>query len=164
MVRGRTGFARGFACPALLGIPLGPFGISDTGLSPSVVPFSTSFSYPSVSTSWSRNPGGQVRRFGLFPFRSPLQGEFLFLRVLRCFTSPGWPRSPILFGLRWRGMTPAGFSHSEISGSKRVCRSPKLIAACRVLRRLLVPRHPSCALSSLTKNWPTMSSLILGEE
>ena len=34
-------------------------------------------------------------RFGLFPFRSPLLGEsldyFLFLRVLRCFSSP---RSP----------------------------------------------------------------------
>ena len=151
MERGRSGFTRGFTCPVLLGMLLGFFGISDTGLSPSVVPFSTGFSYPSVSLSRSRNPGGQVRRFGLFPFRSPLQGEFLFLRVLRCFTSPGWPRSLILFGLRWRGMTPAGFSHSEISGSKRVCRSPKLIAACRVLRRLLVPRHPSRALSSLAK-------------
>ena len=40
--------------------------------------------------------------------------------------------------------------HSDISGSKLVCSSPKLIAAYRVLLRLLVPRHPSCALSSLT--------------
>ena len=47
-------------------------------------------------------------------------------------------------------MTPAGFPHSEISGSKRACRSPKLIAAYHVLRRLPMPRHPSCALSSLT--------------
>ena len=47
-------------------------------------------------------------------------------------------------------MTGAGFPHSEISGSKRACRSPKLIAACRVLRRLSVPRHPSCALKHLT--------------
>ena len=31
-----------------------------------------------------------------------------------------------------------------------MCSSPKLIAAYRVLLRLLVPRHPSCALSSLT--------------
>ena len=34
-----------------------------------------------------------INRFGLFPFRSPLLGEsfayFLFLRVLRCFSSPG---------------------------------------------------------------------------
>jgi hypothetical protein len=30
------------------------------------------------------------------------------------------------------------------------CGSPKLIAACHVLLRLLLPRHPPCALSSLT--------------
>ena len=38
--------------------------------------------------------------------------------------------------------------HSEISGSKAICASPKLIAACHVLHRLLVPRHPPCALHS----------------
>ena len=47
-------------------------------------------------------------------------------------------------------MTPAGFPHSEIPGSKLICSSPRLIAAYRVLHRLLVPRHPPCALSSLT--------------
>jgi hypothetical protein len=30
------------------------------------------------------------------------------------------------------------------------CGSPRLIAACHVLHRLLLPRHPPCALSSLT--------------
>jgi hypothetical protein len=30
------------------------------------------------------------------------------------------------------------------------CGSPKLIAACHVFLRLLLPRHPPCALSSLT--------------
>jgi hypothetical protein len=49
-------------------------------------------------------------------------------------------------------MTPAGFSHSEISGSKPVCDSPELFAANYVLHRHLTPRHPSCALSSLTTN------------
>ena len=44
----------------------------------------------------------------------------------------------------------AGFPHSEISGSTAICASPKLIAACRVLHRLLMPRHSPCALSSLT--------------
>jgi hypothetical protein len=34
--------------------------------------------------------------FGLFPVRSPLLGElFLFLWVLRCFSSPGAPYHPI---------------------------------------------------------------------
>ena len=40
--------------------------------------------------------------------------------------------------------------HSEISGSTLICSSPKLIAACHVLLRLLMPRHSPCALSSLT--------------
>ena len=44
----------------------------------------------------------------------------------------------------------AGLPHSEISGSQDICSSPKLIAAYRVLHRLLMPRHSPCALSSLT--------------
>src|SRR5262249_25867980 len=47
------------------------------------------------------------------------------------------------------GVHPAGFPHSEILGSKPACGSPRLIAACHVLRRLLAPRHPPYALSSL---------------
>lgn len=47
-------------------------------------------------------------------------------------------------------MTPAGLPHSEIPGSTRVNRSPRLIAACHVLRRLPMPRHSPLALSSLS--------------
>ena len=47
------------------------------------------------------------------------------------------------------GVHPAGFPHSEIPGSKPACGSPRLIAACHVLHRLLAPRHPLYALSSL---------------
>ena len=43
-----------------------------------------------------------------------------------------------------------GFPHSEISGSLDICSSPKLFAAYHVFHRLLVPRHPPCALSSIT--------------
>ena len=50
-----------------------------------------------------RSPTTPVRpephRFGLFPVRSPLLGEsltcFLFLEVLRCFSSLGWRQSSI---------------------------------------------------------------------
>ena len=42
------------------------------------------------------------------------------------------------------------FPHSEICGSMCICHSPQLIAACHVFHRLLVPRHPPCALYSLT--------------
>ena len=47
-------------------------------------------------------------------------------------------------------MTPIGFPHSEIPGSKLACSSPRLIAACHVLHRRHVPRHPPCALYYLT--------------
>ena len=42
------------------------------------------------------------------------------------------------------------FPHSEISGSLDICSSPKLFAAYHVFHRLLVPRHPPCALYSIT--------------
>ena len=44
----------------------------------------------------------------------------------------------------------AGFPHSDISGSMDICSSPKLFAAYHVFHRLLVPRHPPCALVRLT--------------
>ncbi len=47
-------------------------------------------------------------------------------------------------------MTPAGFPHSDIFGSKPACGSPKLFAVDRVLLRLLAPRHPPYALIILT--------------
>ena len=49
------------------------------------------------------------------------------------------------------GSSPYVFPHSEICGSKLICSSPQLIAACHVLLRLPVPRHPPYALSYLTK-------------
>ena len=45
-----------------------------------------------ITMSWPYNPKVQALWFGLFRFRSPLLTEsilFLFLRLLRCFTSPG---------------------------------------------------------------------------
>ena len=44
----------------------------------------------------------------------------------------------------------SGFPHSDICGSKAICASPQLIAACHVLHRLLMPRHSPCALVHLT--------------
>ena len=45
-----------------------------------------------------------------------------------------------------------GFPHSEISGSKPIRGSPKLIAAYHVLHRLLAPRHPPNALKTLDRS------------
>ncbi len=42
----------------------------------------------------------------------------------------------------------AGLPHSEIAGSMPAHGSPTLIAACHVLHRLYMPRHPPVALTS----------------
>ena len=51
---------------------------------------------------------------------------------------------------RFADMTRRGFPHSDIHGSRLVCSSPWLFAAYHVLLRLLAPRHPPSALTSLT--------------
>ena len=66
---------------------------------------------------------------------------FLFLRVLRCFSSPGSPPTSRVVHLQCTGLP-----HSEICGSKLICSSPQLIAAYHVLHRLWEPRHPPYAL------------------
>ena len=47
-----------------------------------------------------------------------------------------------------------GFPHSDIRGSPDICSSPRLFAAYHVFLRLLVPRHPPCALFCLTILFP----------
>ena len=64
-------------------------------------------------------------------------------------------RVPLLtlwIGVRMTEVSSAGFPHSDISGSLDIGSSPKLFAAYHVFHRLLVPRHPPYALSSIT-NW-----------
>lgn len=74
---------------------------------------------------------------------------FIFLRILRCFTSPRFASLNYEFIQGYPGVPRDGFPHSDIHGSKRACRSPWLIATYCVLHRLLAPRHPPKALSSL---------------
>ena len=90
-------------------------------------------------------------RFRLFPVRSPLLGEyFLFLQVLRCFSSLGALPPTYVFSRRILEVRSSEFPHSEISGSKPIHGSPKLIAVSHVLHRHLAPRHSPKALSSFS--------------
>ena len=66
---------------------------------------------------------------------------FLFLWVLRCFSSP---RSPTRSRVSRSSLD--GLPHSDISGSRCICHSPELFAAYHVLLRLREPRHPPYAL------------------
>ena len=60
------------------------------------------------------------------------------------------PLHALWIGAWMTGVPPAGFPHSDICGSLDICSSPQLFAAYHVFRRLLVPRHPPCALIRLT--------------
>lgn len=51
--------------------------------------------------------------------------------------------------IQLRMTSRAGFPHSDISGSMSVADSPKLFAGYHVFLRLLLPRHPPCALNYL---------------
>ena len=85
---GPPSFRRGFTCPALLRIRLGESRISATGLLPSVMDLSRSlrlFSTFVTPYETSYNPERQAFRFGLFPVRSPLLRESLFV-----FSSSGY--------------------------------------------------------------------------
>ena len=55
---------------------------------------------------------------------------------------------------RVTGLLPAGLSHSEISGSILVCKSPELFAAYHVLLRLQEPRHSPYALHYFLPSFP----------
>ena len=136
--------------PAYSGAASVALRVSPTGLSPAAAPLSKGFGYSSSVHSLAVLQPRSVpkhRRFGLLRVRSPLLTQslvyFLFLRVLRCFSSPGSPLS-----CERCPAEPGGLPHSEIHGSRDICSYPWLIAAYHVLLRLREPRHPSCALLS----------------
>ncbi len=98
-------------------------------------------------------PAGLARcQFRLFPVRSPLLREshsVSFPPGTEMFQFPGYPPHRLWVQRRVTTLAVAGFPHSGIHGSTPVCGSPWLIAADHALHRLLAPRHPPCALSSL---------------
>ena len=55
-----------------------------------------------------------------------------------------------------------GFPHSDICGSVDICSSPQLFAAYHVFLRLLVPRHPPCALFCLTSSFTISIAFEMG--
>src|SRR5262249_17485428 len=83
--------------------------------------------------------------------------EYLLLRVLRCFSSPGALYPAYVFSRECLGITPGGLPHSDTAGSSFASNSPTLFAGSRVLLRRLVPRHPPWTLSSLPCLHPLFS-------
>ena len=86
-------------------------------------------------------------------FRSPLLSQSRFLSFpsgTEMVHFPEFAHTRLWIHRAVRRFYLRGFPHSDIPGSKPVCGYPRLIAAYHVLHRLLLPRHPPCALSSLT--------------
>ena len=92
-------------------------------------------------------------RFSLFRFRSPLLTESLLFSLpagTEMFHFPAFPPTGLY-------IQPAvthhnneqGFPIRTSSDQRPVIGSPRLIADSHVLHRLLVPRHPPCALNNL---------------
>ena len=64
------------------------------------------------------------------------------------------PLHTLWIGVWMHEVCSCGFPHSDICGSVDICSSPQLFAAYHVFLRLLVPRHPPCALFCLTSLLP----------
>ena len=165
---GPPGFRRNFTCSAVLRIHSGENEVLTTGLLPPMAGLfqtssSTSFFCNSVQSVL------QPQEASLLVWANPVslaatQG------IAFAFSSSGYldvsvPRVCLLISYEFRygyhSITSGGFPHSEISGSKLAYSSPKHIGVRPVLHRLLVPRHPPCALSNLTvkKNHYVISCL-----
>src|SRR5699024_10282472 len=72
------------------------------------------------------------------------------------------PLHTLWIGVWIHEVCSCGFPHSDISGSMDICSSPKLFAAYHVFHRLLVPRHPPCALSCITNLPNSFESILTG--
>ena len=124
-----------------------------TGLSPSLAGFPKTILLSSSDQLCSPNPMVHAPWFGLFRVRSPLLWKSHVVFFSSGYLDVSVHRVPdawLCIHHTTTEVCSARFPHSEISGSKCICHSPKLFAAYHVFHRLLVPRHPPCALSSLT--------------
>ena len=146
-------FSQGSTCLDLLWIP----------------PCQSTFHLRGFHPLWPAFPGRSVKSFGSIPrseprhARTPVWPLSISLAATLeidkfSFSSSGYldvsvPRVPhvqLCIHCTLTEVSSAGFPHSDISGSLDMCSSPKLFAAYHVFHRLLVPRHPPCALTTLT--------------
>ena len=93
-------------------------------------------------------PAARRRSLGYSHFARHYSGNhycFLFLSLLRCFSSGGW------LSFEFYTFSVVGLPIRKSRDIMLVCSFPWLIAAYHVLHRLSDPRHPPCALSCFKK-------------
>src|SRR6266496_612941 len=166
---GPPGFTRDFSGPVLLGIPSGSrSSFAYGGVTLCADAFQASSATQTISyflpdqQLWLAGPTTPVTqrlpamtrdRFGLFPFRSPLLRESLLLSLpvgTEMFHFPTLPPPALCVQAGATGhYAQSGFPIRKSPDRSLVADSPGLIAGSYVLLRLLVPRHPPCALINL---------------
>ena len=148
---GAAGFRRDFSGPALLRIPLGPSSLRARGYHPFQPTFPGSYTSILGPMTWSYNPSTAVTVLVWALPRSlattyGIISYFLFLRVLRCFSSPGSP--------------PVGYYVFNIVGcpiripaDQLVCAHPRsfsqLVASFIASESLGIPRTPFSAFPAV---------------
>ena len=149
---GPRSFPQGFSCLVLLWIP----------------PCSSDFHLRGFHSLWPDFPIRSVSLLKSFPRSEPRNARISVWAlpvplaatpgIILIFSSSGYldvsVRRVPCHNLWIQLWSHEGFScrfpHSDICGSMDICSSPQLFAAYHVFHRLLVPRHPPCALFSLT--------------
>ena len=128
-------FPQGSTCLVVLWIPLASFRFHVRGFHPLRLAFPKPFCYPQAIPSVVRTPACTHTGLGSFPFARRYLGNhccFLFLRVLRCFSSPGSPCTVMdwLYSGRSFSCRVSPFRHLRVNGYLL------LTAAFRSLSRL----------------------------
>ena len=129
---------------------------SITGLSPSMAVLSRTFFSQVSCYSVVLQPHGCVATVMVWALPRSLAttGGIINLFSLptgtKMFQFPAFALHTLWIGVWMHEVCSCGFPHSDICGSVDICSSPQLFAAYHVFLRLLVPRHPPCALFCLT--------------
>ena len=107
-----------------------------------------------------------MKRFSLIRVRSPLLTESLLFSLpagTEMFHFPAFPPRTLCVQMRVT-QSPCGvvrgFPIRTSWDQRSVINSPRLIADSYVLLRLLMPRHPPCALKNLTTHKPNLRSVM----
>ena len=145
--------------------PARRLGISDTRLSLSPAGLPSPFSYLTSATTQSEPRNARITVWAL----SISLAATLEIEKFSFSSSPyldvsvqAVPLHTLWIGVWMHEVCSCGFPHSDICGSVDICSSPQLFAAYHVFLRLLVPRHPPCALFCLTSSFTISIAFEMG--
>ena len=145
--------------------PARRLGISDTRLSLSPAGLPSPFSYLTSATTQSKPRDARITVWAL----SISLAATLEIDKFSFSSSPyldvsvqAVPLHTLWIGVWMHEVCSCGFPHSDICGSVDICSSPQLFAAYHVFLRLLVPRHPPCALFCLTSSFTISIAFEMG--